>query len=1253
MSVSGTTATQAIITYTAPDHAACALEVSESSGFAPLVYDVDPSKFSGANLDNRPGNVTNADGRERTFVVGKRAAEPALDSKKYSRALQAYTKHYFRVTCPSTGDKAAGSFTTKNIQLGNTYADPLPVDKNNPGEYAWPTLSYSDRSEKHVDPLTGALIRRVTLPQDRYLNWPQNAQADAVGFTMARSTGWTSKDAALSNTDGNAAATISGSNTATLYLSAKDTAFWFSGSRFLIYASYITNQYSLNYFQTTLTASTSQAVCNSNGTDDCKIVVCLTVDGVNCYVGGKQFEQALTTTPSDYTFGSTQVDLWQNQGVRPPNGPEVATRTGTITCDGSNTVTRNTGDYFNTLWSSGSVLTVSGTDYPIAAVNGLSSITLASACPAGTGLAYQGNNFGVLVRKKTASADVTSVQYAKVRYQISYVPFISYSGAFDICGPTAVTGPTGNPGYNCAINQYAAIYWIDGTTGESHLIARDLGPAGCGGFDSVIFDAVDPDVFYCGGATPNKIKYVGNHSEPMSTAIPGGFQEGEQLPNCNGTAQAATNQPCVIFTNMVPGTTLPALVNQFEPSFQMDRFNNENFVGVENGHLVYRFWRGNSNSIGWTAVFDPNATSNGEQGNAGCVGGGKPGCVIATHASWKSPKARWCTLKSNSPLFTPGWLEEGPYFGGQLGETAPGRGPFTSTVTDGTAFSTVMGAPGGPTDCPANTMGATGKHCTTVTVDGEPRDLSPCVTSAAACQGAVESGLPGEFGNAALGDYFSDRSDFSGEWMRLIHKNGNSWTFQRQYVGNTVAATPANPILYAICNSIPATHPLPGAAATEWFWNYTADPHAANTTGNTILNDSYSVSAHYYWQNLTSAAPYWIDSTRCHVSGDAGCYQTRTGPDIPTILTTPPTALPSFNPAFAGKRGSAQGDNTQSHPTGVGLQAPSADKEYFLDGRPFNGGPLSGSSDGIGMGNSPGTQPFGGQLWKFTRGQIPALDRKFVPTMAIVGRMTLKDISSPATGDAIGTGAADSYKYCVAFLANECRAGSAPGDVYVNAPYVAKPYCTSPGQATPGSDDFDVCIGNNAMVYNSVMEVGLKYDDRPRLALGNEPNGGKFQRVLTNGFARNRLPSIFWHPNALANARWLLIDSPYGADGFRPEIFVVKVPTPQTDSVDRSNFFPVNVPTAAVPGGDNAVVEFGYGENGDAGNYFCTSRAEACAVGKPGGAANPFYYLTSEAAALTGVPCSSGCTITVQAIPQRVLYGRILYRNAGGTVVAR
>jgi len=741
------------------------------------VHDVDPTLFAGSNVDNRPDNVFA--GRRRVFIIGKRAAERALDNRTYSRALQANTTYYFRITCAG-GDVATGQFYTQNIMLGNTYSDPLPVHKNIPGDYAWPTLSYSDRSEQHVDPPTGALIRRVTLPQDRYINWPSRAGNPPVPFTVVRTSGWSSPAAALKT--GGLGASISGDNRATLFLSARDTAYWYNGARFLISPRYADNQYALNYFQVTVTGS-GDLLCGLDSQDDCRIAVCLTIDGVSCYAGGKQFTAILTTSPTDYTFGSAQVDVWQSAGVAPPAGPQIATRTGSVNCDGSTRVTKIAGDDFNTAWGLGSTLTIGGTDYLVASVNGLTSITLSTACSAGANVTYEGNNFGVLVRKQTASTNAVSIKNARVRYQISSLPFISYSGAFDVCGPTAVMGPTGNLGYNCSIGQNGVIYWIDGTTGESHLIARDLNN-GCGGFDSVIFDSVNPDVFYCGGSSPNKVQYVGNHSEPANTTVPGQFEEGEQLPICNGPAAGATNVPCVLYTDLVPGTTLPALAKVFDPRFESDRFLNENFVGVENGHLVYRFWRGNANSIAWTVVFDPNATRNTEPGNAGCVGGGNPGCVIAMHSSWTSPKARWCNLKSNSPLFTPGWLEEGPYFGADLGDTAPGRGPFTSTVTDGTALSTVTDAPGGPTDCPPNTMGATGKHCTTVTVDGEPRDLSPCVASATLCQGAVESGLPGEFGNAALGDYFSDRSDFRGEWLRLIKQNNTSWTFQRQYVGD-------------------------------------------------------------------------------------------------------------------------------------------------------------------------------------------------------------------------------------------------------------------------------------------------------------------------------------------------------------------------------------------------------------------------------------------------------------------------------------
>jgi hypothetical protein len=88
----GVTSTQAILTYTAPDAAACSVEVSESATYRPLVHDVDPALFANANLDSRAESVSS--GRERAFVIGKRRAEKGLNGHWYSRALQTITPHY-------------------------------------------------------------------------------------------------------------------------------------------------------------------------------------------------------------------------------------------------------------------------------------------------------------------------------------------------------------------------------------------------------------------------------------------------------------------------------------------------------------------------------------------------------------------------------------------------------------------------------------------------------------------------------------------------------------------------------------------------------------------------------------------------------------------------------------------------------------------------------------------------------------------------------------------------------------------------------------------------------------------------------------------------------------------------------------------------------------------------------------------------------------------------------------------------------
>jgi hypothetical protein len=162
--VIGTTPTQAVLAYTAPDRNACTLAVSTSASQILLVHDVDPALFAGANADTRAGNISS--GRARVFVVGKRSVEQDLTGNISSRALQAATLHYFQIACPSDGSTAAGSFTTQPIPAGVGASDPIPIDPANNGNYLYPTFSATDRTFSAIDPHTGALVKNMALAGD-------------------------------------------------------------------------------------------------------------------------------------------------------------------------------------------------------------------------------------------------------------------------------------------------------------------------------------------------------------------------------------------------------------------------------------------------------------------------------------------------------------------------------------------------------------------------------------------------------------------------------------------------------------------------------------------------------------------------------------------------------------------------------------------------------------------------------------------------------------------------------------------------------------------------------------------------------------------------------------------------------------------------------------------------------------------------------------------------------------------------------
>src|SRR5260370_41872410 len=115
LQVRGVTSTQAILAYRAPDTNPCSVEVSESPSYRPLAHDVDPALFAGSDQDSRDGTTS---GLQRVYVAGKRRAEKGTDGRWYSRALQAFTTHYFRITCG--GSRATGSFRTPNITVADT-----------------------------------------------------------------------------------------------------------------------------------------------------------------------------------------------------------------------------------------------------------------------------------------------------------------------------------------------------------------------------------------------------------------------------------------------------------------------------------------------------------------------------------------------------------------------------------------------------------------------------------------------------------------------------------------------------------------------------------------------------------------------------------------------------------------------------------------------------------------------------------------------------------------------------------------------------------------------------------------------------------------------------------------------------------------------------------------------------------------------------------------------------------------------------
>ena len=636
--VSGTTATQAVVTYTAPNTSACSLAVSETvdaqgNPQTPLIHDVDTTLFPGAGQDSRTGNI--GSGPLRIFVIGKRAAAMGADGRYYSRALATNTTYYGKIACGA--DTALFDFKTANIPLGIGYTDPWPSDPAAPGAWATPSSPGGVANEQFIEPQTGVRIQRATYPGIGY------TASAKVAFGTAYNQGQNPCDinGPWSNPchliDGGSAASV-GNSAGWLVLRPSNQSFGWGGTSSAF-------GFSLNQFQVALTGRGDSRDANFRTVD-----VCLSMNaGAACAskIQTVTFDRRnAVVNVGAYQPGAMGIDPWLFDSTPRINRPEASTHQGTVIVYGS-AVNQKSGDSFSDYWTAGgqgrmrfsNVSTADACAAPPAAnrsveatiANGFGQLLSLTSAP-GSFTFYCAPDFAVMIRRHAPDATGSIfLQSATFSYISGHSGEWVDEGYDSLCSNAKVSN-----GYVCMIpvgGGGAAVAWIDPVTGTSNMIGpakangnpdgRDpwpdspcplLAPEAFQTFD----DTKSVPTWYCiapSGSTSVilQITYTGAYdsSRPFSDAESIGTGTPHGHDNYSVTFSNA------VITNLTPasrGKDLKSLLSAFEPSF--DQTLGCNTGPVQQGNLLIYCYRA-QNTLGWFAVFSPGDGNPASRGSAG------------------------------------------------------------------------------------------------------------------------------------------------------------------------------------------------------------------------------------------------------------------------------------------------------------------------------------------------------------------------------------------------------------------------------------------------------------------------------------------------------------------------------------------------------------------------------------------------------------------------------------------------------------
>ena len=1223
----GATNTQAILAYTAPSEAACTIEVSENSGYSPLVYAVDAGLFPGSNGDGG-GNTA------RVFVVGKRTVGTGADGRKYSLALQAFTTHYFRITCGA--DQATGTFQTANILFGSTRQDSLEADPDRPGEYLLPT-----QADTVIDPKTGAMLKRISTTYADTIA----GTTGASGYSFTAATGDWSNPANILANDSAYASTTSGG------------WLWVRlGGQYPDSSTFSNNQ--LSFQNLNLTGYCSGTDCSAGGQT---LEVCVTRQGVDddgphCELPIRQINLpstngtvtlcndagacSTTNRPGDFlSYEQVPKDDWKAS-----NGTMYNSGYGTAAyfTDIKDCHRLFTGESMRFFIANGSYA-----QFPAISALNCSASPPSATFDQGIDLSYNsttgvpfyfrsgiyGNpRYGFLIRKANASASSTVyLNYANWRAASYIQSGFSYgSGGFSqVCSEKA----DANGFYHCyAGNQ--KIYGIR-TESDGTLTVRFLGMAWFagqtvtnGGVESgftlclpaandFLWDPADPNVFYCnatssanGSAVLVKGAYTGND---VARAFPDpmGSSETDRWPQLPATYTNMT--PCLgSCTSDSDNYTLSGQLKRYAasktPAYDATAatiFSRCGIESIQGNSAVGSCKLYQQDSFAWLFVMD--------LGNRQPMGGGFSGNygntqqLFAADPAFSRRGSRFCGLHTYQNDHSDFAMAE---------FAATKEYPFMLVIDNALSACNKSGT-GTCSACPSITVDGynyTGKnYCDTIQASSSslwnaawgtsPPNGTPIRNN--------DSGTPvtdtlHQIGAFMVGDIIRLRDNCNGnlcEYVKLLQQNdATHWVVERGFhrdqssfaprahsaaqSHNLECANNPDPTTSAVLPEGAAWYFLEDSDATGYGLTYFYSPFVNHALGR----NNFRLTSDYHY----SFAPFTDKAAMAQAPGG--------------WLRVPL----SFGTALS----MAEGNSVEKHPSYNQYDAPLYDQRWFLDANPYL---FATNQNGA-------SARVTGQLYKYQySGQI---DPKYYSIAAFTGQSVSRDISGP--GSSITGGVSDSYKHCYASLAGECYSGSQPGELYMNVPAVDASLLSCK-EAEFYSGWRDLCATNFNALGGSYAQWRIPATDHETVY------NGAFQRVITRARSNYRGSSTDnWKPTP--DGRWGML---------RNEYMVKLPPFPDRDSVVRDQFIPMLMyldPPAGLAV-DNAFIEFGYDDS-----FRCTDRNESCvASGATINTTSPFWFRSESG--WSGMSCSSGCTITVPAISQRVLYYRVVYRNAAGQVI--